>query len=113
MSSSATADEVRSLVDSALDRRDLCVGDVSLLATRATFVGDRRLDFGLPISAVADERLVAASAPCDRRVGIPARVAETAALVAAGSDSALIGAVERSAHVTVAVARGHSNGAGR
>lgn len=106
MSSKATADEVRTLVHRALRDRQLGLDDVCVLATRLRFVLDHRLDLGVPVDGVTDERLVAASAPCTRPIGLQARVAETAALLAAGSaDAALIGPVERSAHVTVAVAQ--------
>ena len=111
MSSKATAQEVRSLVHHALSNRQLLLADVSIVATRDRFVLDARLDLGKPVTGVADDCLVAASAPCARSIGLPARVAETAALLTAGtSNAALLGPVERSAHVTVAVARPHHTG---
>lgn len=106
MSSRATADEVRTLVHHALRDRQLNLDDVCVVATRDRFVLDDRLDLGIPVDGVTDERLVAASAPCARPIGLQARVAETAALLAAGfDDAALIGPVERSAHATVAIAQ--------
>lgn len=110
LSSNATADEVRTLVHHALSDRRLDLGDVCLVATRNRFVLDRRIDLGVRVDGVTDERLVAESAPCTRPVGLQARVAETAALLAAGSRDALIGPVERSAHVTVAVAQRRPGG---
>lgn len=111
LSSKATADEVRTLVQQALRDRHLDLGDVCLVATRDRFVLDRRIDLGVPVSGVTDERLVAASAPCTRTVGLQARVAETAALLAVGNSDALIGPVERSAHATVAIAQRRPVGA--
>jgi len=111
LSSQATADEVRALVHHALSDRHLDLADVCLVATRDRFVHDRRIDLGVPVDGVTDEHLVAASAPCTRPVGLQARVAETAALLAAGSRDALIGPVERSAHATVAVAQRRPAGA--
>lgn len=111
LSSKATAEEVRALVHHALSDRHLDLGDVCVVATRDRFVLDHRLDLGVPIDGVTDERLVAASAPCTRPIGLQARVAETAALLAAGSSDALLGPVERSAHATVAVAKRRHNGA--
>lgn len=112
LSSRATADEVRTLVHHALRDRQLDLDDVCVVATRDRFVLDHRLDLGVAVDGITDERLVAASAPCARPIGIQARVAETAALLAADSDDAtLIGPVERSAHATVAVAHRHHNGA--
>ena len=85
-----------------------------VVATRDRFVLDRRLDLGVPVDGVSDDRLVAASAPCTRPVGLQARVAETAALLAAGDgDAELIGPVDRSAHATVAVARERGTGGSR
>lgn len=111
LSSKATADEVRILVLHALSDRHLRIADVWLVATRDRFVLDRRINLGLPIRGVSDDVLVAESAPCNRPFGLQARVAETAAVLAAGCRNALIGQVERSAHATVAVAQLHPNGA--
>ena len=114
LSSKATADEVRALVLHALFDRHLDLDDVCVVSTRDRFVLDHRLDLGVPVDGVTDERLVAASEPCARSVGLQARVAETAALLAAGAaDATLIGPVERSAHATVAVAHRRYDGARR
>jgi cobalamin biosynthesis protein CbiG len=105
MSSKATADEVRALVTTALREHRLDLNDVAVVATRERFVGDRRLDLGPTVTGVPDDVLVAASEPCDRVVGLPARVAETAAVVTVGDATAtLIGPVARSPHATVAIA---------
>lgn len=114
MSSKATAHEVRMLVHTALRDRHLQFDDVSVVATRDRFVLDRRLDLGKPVIGVSDDRLIAASAPCERTIGLCARVAETAALLTAANEhAALIGPVERSAHATVAIARPCNVGATR
>ena len=113
LSSKATADEVRALVHHALSDRHLDLGDVCVVATRERFVLDHRIDLGVPIDGMADDVLVAASAPCTRPIGLQARVAETAALLASGGRDALIGPVECSAHATVAVARRLHSGAFR
>jgi len=104
MSSKATAAEVRTLVISALRDHRLSLDDVAAVATRERLVRDRRLDLGTPVVAVPDDVLVAASEPCDRVIGLPARVAETAALVTIGEDAATLIGVARSAHATVAIA---------
>jgi len=105
MSSRATAEEIRALVCTALSDRRLSLADVAFVATRERFEHDLRLDLGPPVAGIPDDVLVAASQPCDRVIGLPARVAETAALVTAGAGAAaLIGTVTRSAHATVAIA---------
>lgn len=103
MSSKATAAEVRTLIDNALRSRDLQFDDVDVVATRERFVLDGRLALGLPVIGIDDGQLEASSAACVRTVGIKVRVAETAALLAASAAAHLLGPVERSAHVTVAV----------
>lgn len=114
LSSKATAEEVRTLVHHALSDRQLDLANVCVVATRDRFVDDHRLDLGVPVDGMTDERLLAASAPCARPIGLQARVAETAALLATGcEDAALIGQVERSAHATVAVAQRRHSGARR
>ena len=110
MSSKATAQEVRTLVAAALRGHHLQLGDVAVVATRQQFAHDKRLAFGRPVTGVSDQRLVAESGPCERTVGLRARVAETAALLAAtqlgsqGTTATLLGSVQRSAHATVAIA---------
>ena len=110
MSSKATAAEVHALVAAVLQGHQLQLCDVAVVATRQQFALDERLAFGRPVTGVADERLVAESRHCERKVGLRARVAETAALLAAsqlGSQrtaATLLGPVQRSAHATVAIA---------
>ncbi|MCU1500794.1 MAG: Cobalamin synthesis C-terminus [Ilumatobacteraceae bacterium] len=102
MSSRATATEVRELVEAALAEHRLTLDEVALIATRQRFAGDPRLRLGPPVSGIDDDALEAASLPCTRSFGIRARVAETAAALAAGGH--VVGTVQRSAHVTLAVA---------
>lgn len=106
LSSSATAEEVRALVDAVLGEHELELSEIDSIATRERFAGDERLQLGPPIVGFEDRILEATSAPCSRTVGIRARVAETAALLAAASGGAgrLLAPARRSAHVTVAVA---------
>ena len=82
LSSKATAEEVRSLVLHALSDRQLDLTNVCIVATRDRFVNDHRLDLGVPVNGMTDDRLLAATAPCARPIGLQARVAETAALLA-------------------------------
>ena len=102
LSSRATATEVRDLVGAALRAHRLALDDVQAIATRASLAGDPRLQLGLPVVGVADDVLVDRSEPPERSVGIPARVAETAALVTGGAEE-LLEPVRRSAGVTVAL----------
>ncbi len=76
-------------------------GDVEAIATRACFVADDRLALGPPVIGFADDVLIAASSPTERTVGIPARVAETAARIAVGADPAAELRTARSAHTTL------------
>ncbi|MFV0523350.1 MAG: hypothetical protein ACK5RL_02510 [Acidimicrobiales bacterium] len=103
MSSRATRDEILALVTATLAHagHNFPPGTI---ATRSHFVGDPRLDLGCPIVAFDDQLLVDRSPPLDRRAGLPARVAETAAALAARIDVADVGPTARSAHVAVAVA---------
>jgi hypothetical protein len=104
MSSRATAAEVRELVAQTFADHDLDTAGIAMIATRTGFVDDARLRIGPRIVGIEDARLEAASPPCTRAVGIRARVAETAArLAAAGPTHDLI--LARSAHVTLAIAR--------
>jgi cobalamin biosynthesis protein CbiG len=103
LSSRATAGEVRALVDEALVAHRLGLSDVEAIATRASLAGDPRLALGPPVVGVPDEVLEERSDPPERSVGIRARVAETAALVAGGS-AELLEPVRRSAGATVALA---------
>ncbi len=102
-SSRAPAGEVRALVVEALDAHRLGLADVEVIATRTSLVGDPRLRLGPPVVGVADEILEERSDPPERSVGIRARVAETAALVAGGAAD-LLEPVRKSAGATVAIA---------
>jgi cobalamin biosynthesis protein CbiG len=106
LSSSATAEEVRALVYAVLGEHELELSEIDSIATREQFARDERLQLGPRIVGYDDRVLEATSAPCSRTVGIRARVAETAALLAAASGGAgrLLAPARRSAHVTVAVA---------
>lgn len=103
LSSQATREEVGRLVAAALADEGATIGDVDVVATRSRFVGDVRIELGPPVTGFDDHALIAASAPVERTIGIPSRVAETAAALAAGSGS--LPTVHTSDHVTVAVAR--------
>jgi cobalamin biosynthesis protein CbiG len=103
LSSRATADEVRELVDAALRAHGLGLSDVELFATRACLADDPRLQLGSRVVGVADAVLEERSDPPERSVGIRARVAATAALVTGGA-STLLEPVRRSAGATVALA---------
>lgn len=98
LSSKATAAEVAALVDEVLEAGD----ELALVATRARFADDVRLQLGPPVVGFEDEDLVAASDPPERTVGLPAKVAETAARLAGGQGE---GTVHRSAHATAVVLR--------
>jgi len=103
LSSSATEQEVRDLVETALGRHRLVLDDVTTIATRSRFVEDSRLRLGPPVIGYSDSLLEDSSQPCDRSIGIRARVAETAAVLASGLDHSAVTPAVRSAHVTVAV----------
>jgi cobalamin biosynthesis protein CbiG len=103
MSTQATGDEVATLVRQAMEHHGFEFPP-SAIATRAVFVDDKRLEFGCPVIGFDDGELVANSKPVDRTVGVPARVAETAATLAAGAHSSVATPIHRSAHTTVAVA---------
>jgi hypothetical protein len=105
LSSKADVGEVRALAEDALRRHHLELADVATIATRERFVDDRRLQLGPPVIGYPDDVLEAMSPPCDRPVGIRARVAETAARLALGSgfESTVLPEVSRSAHATIAV----------
>jgi cobalamin biosynthesis protein CbiG len=105
VSSKATGDEVRGLVDEVLLQAGLPLHAIALLATRIRFVDDQRVRIGPPVVGVEDGVLLDRY-PESRRVGIAARVAEGCALIGAGSGAELLVATTRSAHVTVALAVG-------
>lgn len=108
MSSRATREEIGALLDDVLRGLGLSRRDISALATRERFRVDARLLLGAPVVGVTDDQLVASSTPAATRrtVGIEARVAETAALLAVGGGAVLLAPTTRSAHATVAVAAG-------
>ena len=103
LSSRATAEDVALAVDEALCRVGLAAPPAAV-ATRTVLADDARLRLGWPVIGIDDAELVHRSRPVERAVGLPARVAETAALLAAGDGSRLLGPTHRLAHVTVAVA---------
>ena len=106
LASSATAAEVRSLVDGLLLEHGLRLDDVTCLATRERLAGDERLRLGLPVIGYPDDVLEASSPPPERALGIRARVAETAALLAAAGPAPgrLLAEAQRSPHATAALA---------
>ena len=106
LASSATAAEVRSLVDGLLVEHGLQLDDVACLATRERLAGDERLRLGLPVVGYPDHVLEESSPPPERAVGIRARVAETAALLAATGPAPghLLAEAQRSPHATAALA---------
>lgn len=108
LSSQASAAEVADLLGEVLRRHDLRLADVGVIATRQRFVADPRLQLGRPVVGFSDSDLEQASSPPLRTTGIRAKVAETAARLATAVDGGtawIVTPVERSAHVTVALAR--------
>lgn len=103
MSTNATRDEIAGLVRDAMHHHGFATPP-SAIATRAVFTNDERLQLGYDVIGFDDDQLIAHSAHVERTVGIPARVAETAAALAAGPSGRLAGPTHRSAHATVAVA---------
>ena len=84
VSSGASTDEVTALVATLVREAGLDIADVEAIATRSSLASDPRLALGPRVVGFTDDELVAASRPTTRSIGIPARVAETAALLAAG-----------------------------
>lgn len=103
MSSRATVAEVAALVEEALRAAGVSIDAVTLVATRLRFVDDHRLRLGPPVRGYDDDVLVEASRPPDRDVGLQARVAQTAASLAAAPGRHAVRALRRSAYATVAV----------
>jgi cobalamin biosynthesis protein CbiG len=106
LSSAADAAEVRALIEQVLRQHELELAQVTVIATRQCFVADERLRLGPPVIGFSDAELEEKSEPCDRTVGITARVAETAARLAGGTDDGDTGSLTpaaRSPHVTVAL----------
>jgi hypothetical protein len=105
MSSKATANEVRGLVDEVLLQAGLPLRAIEWLAARMRFVDDPRVNIGLPVVGVEDAVLLERF-PGAGRVGFAARVAEGCALIGAGNGAELVVPTTRSAHVTMALALG-------
>lgn len=103
MSTKATSEEVTRLIRRALDHEGLAFPPTAI-ATRSAFVDDQRLQVGCQVIGFDDSALIEHSEPVARTIGLPARVAETAASLAAGPSGRVIGPVHRSAHATAAVA---------
>jgi cobalamin biosynthesis protein CbiG len=104
LSSRASAEEVERLVRELLSRHGLAFPP-DVIATRARFTADPRVALGCPVVGIDDDELLAASPPVPRRRGLPAQVARTAALLAAGPGGCLLEPDGRSRYVTAAVAR--------
>ncbi|MPY96088.1 MAG: hypothetical protein GEV08_24415 [Acidimicrobiia bacterium] len=111
LSSKATRQEVRELVDTVIALAAVGLDAVSLVATRMRFVDDDRARFGPSILGVDDRALLArCPAPQRPRDGIAARVAEGCALTGAGPGAELLVGTTRSAHATAALAIGSPEG---
>ncbi|MFZ6003095.1 MAG: cobalamin biosynthesis protein [Actinomycetota bacterium] len=112
MSSKATRQEVRELVDKVIAQAAVCLEAVSLVATRMRFVDDERVRFGLPVLGIDDGALLDQHpAPPRPDDGFAARVAEGCALTGAGPGAELLVGTTRSAHATAALALGSPEGA--
>ena len=110
MSSAATYDEVRALLNESLLREHIDLCEVEAVATHERFVGDARLvALGLPVlgfsaTQLADVDVPTPSGAVHLATGT-ASVAEAAALLASTTGVTLVMHKQRSAHVTVAIAR--------
>lgn len=112
MSSKATRQEVRELVDTVIGQAAVNLDAINLVATRIRFVGDERARFGPPVLGVDDGALLDQyPAPQRPDEGFAARVAEGCALTGAGPGAELLVGTTRSAHATVALALGSPEGA--
>lgn len=111
LSSKATRQEVRELVDAVLAQAAVGLEAVSLVATRICFVDDDRVRFGPPVLGVDDGALID-QYPVSQRPdeGFAARVAEGCALTGAGAGAEVLVATTRSAHATAALALGSPEG---
>ena len=116
MSSAATQDEVRALMNESLLREHIDLGDVKAMATHERFVDDARLvALGLPVLGFSATQLAGVDVPTPSGVvhlaTRTASVAEAAALLASTTGTTnttgatLVMHKQRSAHVTVAIAR--------
>jgi hypothetical protein len=111
MSSKATRQEVRELVDTVIAQAAVRLDAIGLVATRMRFVDDDRVGFGPPVLGVDDRDLLAQHpAPPRPDGGFAARVAEGCALTGAGPGAELLVAMTRSAHAPAALAHGSSGG---
>lgn len=104
MSSKATRDDVVGLVGKVLTAGDLELGDVAVIATRARFVRDERLQLGPRVVGIDDDDVLERFAS-PRRVGIAARVAEGCAMIGAGQNAKLLVGPVHTSYVTVALAQ--------
>jgi|GEM_PF-3003935 cobalamin biosynthesis protein CbiG len=112
MSSKATRQEVRELVDTVIAQAAVDLDSINLIATRIRFVDDDRVRFGPPVLGVDDGALLAQHpAPARPDEGFAARVAEGCALTGAGPGGELLVTTTRSAHATAALAVGSPEGA--
>ncbi len=110
MSNAATCDEVRALLNESLLREHIDPSEVEAVATHERFVGDARLvALGFPVLGFSAVRLAGVDVPSPSgavhlAAGTPS-VAEAAALLAGTTGVSLVMHKQRSAHVTVAIAR--------
>lgn len=111
LSSKASRQEVRELVDAVVTQAVLGMDAIGFVATRVRFVDDDRLRLGPPVLAIDDDVLLAQyPAPLRTDGGFAARVAEGCALTGAGPGAELLVATIRSAHATAALAHGSPRG---
>lgn len=103
MSTHATRDEIATLIRDTMRHYGFSAPPFAI-ATRAAFADDERLQLGCTVIGIDERELIAHSEPVDRAIGIPARVAETAAALAAGPTGRLAGPSRCSVHATAAVA---------
>jgi hypothetical protein len=109
LSSKATGDEVRQLVEQVVAAGGFDLDAVVSVATRERLVDDERLRLGPPVVGVADDTLLARYPAPERADGhrrFAARVAEGCALTTAGERSRLLIGTTRSAHAPAALAVG-------
>ena len=111
MSSRARAEEVSRLIGEALHEADLQPGDVDVVATIDTRAGHRAMKgVRWPVVTFTREELAAGDPQADEpqadepQIDEPPRVAEPAALLAAGAGATLVVDKRRSKHATVAIA---------
>lgn len=110
MSSAATTDEVHALLNETLLSEHIELCDVKAVATHERFVCDARLvALGPPILGFSAVRLAGVDVPSPsgavHLATGTASVAEAAALLASATGATLVMHKQRSAHVTIAIAR--------